>query len=87
MNLYFFRSAKQPDVFSFTTDPTGANLPTKLAPWHPAGSGSATQSYAGRRLDGLGPFDLVIKAVEKDGFYLARSGLTTSSSLEWESIH
>jgi hypothetical protein len=84
MAIFLFRSAKEPDVFGFTADPAGANLPAELGPWHKAGTGTAAQSYAGSSLDGLDP---VIKAVGRDGFYLARSGLTISSAAEPGSIH
>ena len=87
MAISLFRSAKDQDVFGFTADPSGANLPAELGPWHKAGPGTAAQSYAGSSLDGLASSDPVIKAVERDGFYLARSGPTISSAAEPGSIH
>ena len=69
MKISLFRSSKEPDVFGFTADPTGGNLPDELGPWHVAGSGTAAQAYAGSRLDRLASFDPVVKAVERDGFY------------------
>ena len=87
MTIFLFRSAKEPDVFGFTADPAGANLPAELGPWHKSGTGTAAQSYAGSSLDGLASSDPVIKAVERDGFYLARSGLTISSAAEPGTIH
>ena len=87
MATFLFRSAREPDVFGFTADPSGANLPEELGPWRRAGAGTAAQSYAGSSLDGLASSDPVIKAVERDGFYLARSGLTISAAAEPGSIH
>ena len=87
MAIFLFRSAKEPDVFGFTANPTGNNLPEDLAPGHKAGSGTAAQSYAGSSLDGLASSDPVIKAVEQDGYYLARSGLTFPPAPEQGTIH
>jgi hypothetical protein len=80
MKLALFRSAKDPDVFGFTADPAGSNLPAALGPWQKAGGGTAAQAYASTSLDGLALSDPVIKAVERDGFFLARSGLTISAA-------
>ena len=79
MKLTLFRSAKEPDVFGFTADPTGSNLPDEFAPWRKAGEGTAAQTYAEDSLGGIASSDPVIRAVERDGFYLARSGLTVSA--------
>jgi hypothetical protein len=87
MNIYLFRSTKEPDVFGFTSDSAAGNLPDELGPWRAAGGGTAAQAYAGSSLDGLASSDPVIKAVERDGFYLARSGLTISPTSEPGSIH
>jgi hypothetical protein len=87
MAISLFRSTKEPGVFGFTADPTGANLPAEFAPWQRSGSGTAAQAYAGSSLDGLAASDPVVKAVERDGFYLARSGVTISSPPDLGSIH
>ena len=63
-------------MFGFTADPTGANLPAEFAPWQKSGEATAAQAYADSSLDGLAASDPVVKAVERDGFYLARSGST-----------
>jgi len=46
MTISLFRSTKEPDVFGFTVDPTGSNLPAQLGPWQSAGDGTAAMSYA-----------------------------------------
>ena len=33
MKLHIFKSGKEPDVFGFTADATGGNLPSELGPW------------------------------------------------------
>jgi len=78
MKLTLFRSAKEPDIFGFTADMTGSNLPAEFGPWLKAGESTSAQTYAGTSLDGLASSDPVIKAVERDGFYLARSGVTVA---------
>lgn len=77
MELTIFQSVKEPDVFGFTADPTGGNLPPEIAPWRRAGTGTAAQTYAGSGLS-----DPVVKAVERDGFYLARSGVAIPAKPE-----
>lgn len=86
MKLSLFRSTKEPDIFGFTTDPTGSNLPDEFGPWQKAGEGTPSQAYAGSSFDGLASSDPVIKAVERDGFYLARSGLSISAASKPGSI-
>ena len=80
MKLTLFRSTKDPDVFGFTADPTGSNLPDEFGPWPKAGEGTAAQAYAGDSLGGIASSDPVVRAVERDGFYLARSGPTVTHS-------
>jgi hypothetical protein len=76
MAISIFRSTKKPDVFGFTADPTGANLPDEFAPWQKSGDAIAAQAYANSSFDGLAASDPVVKAIERDGFYLALSGST-----------
>ena len=70
MAITLFRSAKRPDIFAFTADETGSNLPAGLAPWTLAHQGSA---LATGPVTAIGVSDPVVAAVERDGFYIARS--------------
>jgi hypothetical protein len=79
MKLRIFRSARGEHVFGFTVDPTGCNLSEGYGPWLNAGGSTPAQSYAEGGLDGVAPFDPLIKAIERDGFYLARSGSACTS--------
>jgi hypothetical protein len=73
MKLTLFRSIKEPDLFGFMADSTGSNLPDEFGPWCRAGEGTPAQAYAGDSLSGgVASSDPVTKAVERDGFYLAR---------------
>jgi hypothetical protein len=38
MTLHIFQSPKTPEVFGFTVDDTGANLPIEGGPWEKAGN-------------------------------------------------
>jgi hypothetical protein len=68
-----FRSTEEPDLFAFTDDSTGSNLPEELGPWQQSTENISTQVYAVSILDGLASFDPITKAVERYGFYLIRS--------------
>jgi hypothetical protein len=71
--ISLFRSATEPDVFGFTNDPAGANLPSELGPWNKAGSAATAQIRAACSVEGLASSDPVIEGVEREGFYLAAS--------------
>jgi hypothetical protein len=74
MQPTLFRSTKESDVFGFTTDPTGSNLPEEFGPWRQAGEGTAAQTDAGDSLNEIASSDPVLKAVERDGFYIGAEG-------------
>jgi hypothetical protein len=40
MKVHIFQSGRRPDVFGFTSDATGGNLPVEFAPWTCAGVGA-----------------------------------------------
>src|SRR3954447_11236727 len=82
MTITLFRSTKEPDVFGFTVDPTGSNLPAQLGPWQSAGAGTVATSYAETNLDGLALSDPVMRAIKQNGFYLTRSGVTNTVTLD-----
>jgi hypothetical protein len=73
--MHIFISSQHPDVFGFTLDKTGANLPTELAPWKP--SQGALEVASNMRLCSIITANPVIAAVKKDGFYLARSEMVS----------
>jgi hypothetical protein len=75
METYLFFSDTDEDVFAFTSDPEGENLPAEFAPWLKNGDGAALY---------IGPEDSVtsnpvLRAVRRDGFYLARSARPADS--------
>jgi hypothetical protein len=75
MQLTLFR-----DIFGLTAEPTGSNLPAEFSPWQKARQGAAAEAYAGSSLEGLALFDPAIRAVDRYGFYLGRSGMTVMGS-------
>jgi hypothetical protein len=72
MNLHLFRSGKEPDMFGFTPDATGADLPAELAPWTRSGEGVAQQAWPieGARYIQFAP---IFDAVGHDGYYVGLS--------------
>jgi hypothetical protein len=70
MQLYLFWSKGDPEIFGFTLDRTGENLPTDFEPWSANGAGDAL--YAD--LEGRAQPNAIVRIVERDGFYLGRCG-------------
>lgn len=67
MQLYLFSSEHDPDIFAFSADKTGANLPQGLGPWSSNGNGAVPIGA----LPGGG--DIVTETVAKHGYFLGRS--------------
>jgi hypothetical protein len=79
MQMYIFRSDKDPAIAGFTTQRHGGNLPAEFAPWRPPG-GAAIQT-GDEFADVTGGADVVLAGIARDGFYLAMSeGRVTSRS-------
>jgi hypothetical protein len=68
MPIYFFASRSEPRVKAFTSDVTGANLPSDYAPWDGAPSSAPLPTEG----DGSG----VAAAVQRDGFFLVPGSRT-----------
>jgi hypothetical protein len=68
MRLYLFWSTRDIEVFGFTFERTGNNLPIEFAPWSKNGDGGALYANQGGRSSSNG----IVEAVQRDGFYLAR---------------
>jgi hypothetical protein len=73
MRIYLFKSEVDAEVFGFTIDETGANLPDRFAPWRSFGDLITSSS---KPLLGIGL--TATATIKRDGFYLARSGLVVS---------
>lgn len=67
MSVFVFQSAKDTDVFGFTGQETGGNLPLELSPW--VARGEALPS---------GADDEVARSVRIEGYFLARAGIKIS---------
>jgi hypothetical protein len=87
MKIYLFQSTRELDVFGFTSDETGGRLPAELGPWTWTRSGergtleteSDTETPAGH-----GSSDPMMAAIERDGFYVARSEtLSRLTGIPW----
>lgn len=73
MKIHLFRSLKEPDVFGFTGDAAGVNLPAELGPWTAAGAGGPLGTGPGDRIISYGHSGPIFVAIQRDGFYVARS--------------
>jgi hypothetical protein len=68
--INLFQSDADPEVFGFTQDSTGQNLPDKFAPWRKSSQGGSLYLGTGECSAQLGENDPVIRAVERQGFYV-----------------
>jgi hypothetical protein len=68
MQTYLFNSQKEPSVFGFTNDRTGANLPTEHAPWYSLGG---RHVHVGTHIQGVGSADELLKTIAAKGYYIA----------------
>lgn len=68
--INLFQSEVDPEVFGFTQDASGQNLPTRFAPWRKTNQGGSLYLGAGESSAQLGASDPVIRAVESQGYYL-----------------
>jgi hypothetical protein len=72
--IHLYQSTRKLDVFSFTSDETGANLPAELALRTRTGESCAVETGPDIAvLAGGGSADPVVSAIERGGFYVARS--------------
>jgi hypothetical protein len=64
--VYFFQSKRDNEIFGFTLQEDGKNLPDHFAPYEAVGSAD-------------GVVTSVVEAINRDGFYLERVVLTDPS--------
>jgi hypothetical protein len=70
MQVFIYRSEKYRDVFGFTPDKGGENLPADFGPWKAEGHAAM---HAGAPVAGVsGGTDVVLEGIKTEGFYLAR---------------
>ena len=74
---FFAPAERQPDVFGFTADETGSNLPTEFAPWE-------YSDDAGALTTGVGASEPLKTAIDRDGYYIASSEtLSRNTGIPW----
>jgi hypothetical protein len=66
MTLHIFQSTKTPELFGFTIDPTGANLPAEDGRWESAGNAIPL----GTTMASTSP--KISQLIERNGFALVR---------------
>jgi hypothetical protein len=87
MQVALFRSEKDPDVFAFTTDRTGANLPSDFAPWSQTPIQRATRAGLQKSGNGTRLGSAVAQALQRDGICLACTRSTfTRLGHDWNVI-
>jgi hypothetical protein len=69
--IYLFWSQADVEVFGFTADVDGQNLPAEFAPWERNGDGACLYAGPGESLPVSDPVRL---AIQSEGFYLCRNG-------------
>jgi hypothetical protein len=70
MMINLFQSEVDLEVFGFTRNATGENLPVQFAPWRKVSKGGSLYLGTGEFSAQLGSADPVIRAVQSEGFYL-----------------
>jgi hypothetical protein len=76
MQVFVYQSETYRDVFGFTPDSAGANLPADFGPWKPVGN---TAMRTGEVLVGVaGGSDVVMDGIAQEGFYLGRTPISIS---------
>ena len=76
MSIFLFQSAADTEVFGFTFDASGKTLPAEFSPWCRATDGGGLPVGAGGWIADIAATRPVIRAAKRDGFYIARSGVT-----------
>jgi hypothetical protein len=71
--INLFQSDLDPEVFGFTQDSTGQNLPETFAPWRKSSRGGSLYLGVGESSDQLASADPVIRAVQSRGFFLVET--------------
>jgi hypothetical protein len=83
MKIHIFRSHREPDVYGFTLERSGINLPIELAPWTRPDEAGAIDARSDT-LIGIGSCSPVMAAIDRDGFYVARSEIIARhTGLPW----
>jgi hypothetical protein len=84
MKLHIFQSGRELDVFGFTADETGSNLPAALAPWIKSREDTSLDTGLGNTMMRDGQSGPIFAAMQKDGFYVARSEtLSRDTGIPW----
>jgi hypothetical protein len=65
MRVFMFQSGANQNVFGFTRDENGGNLPAEFEPWRRTGSQALPV--------GTHPRDPLVQALDARGYYITRS--------------
>ena len=67
MKVYIFKSAKDAEVYGFTSDDTGGNLP-EAQPWAIEGGGAAMPG------GDVADNEMLIQTLRTEGYYIVHTG-------------
>jgi hypothetical protein len=81
MDIFLFWSEADIEVFALTLDREGENLPAEYGPWSKNGHGEALEVGAGESIAVPRVSNAIVRAVQRDGFYLAEIGRSRRVSL------
>jgi hypothetical protein len=82
MQIYLFWSQMDAEVFGLALDHDGKSLPSDLGPWLKNGVGEAVYVCSDETAADAAASNSVIRVVQRDGFYLAKTGPTGRMSLK-----
>jgi hypothetical protein len=87
MDIFLFWSEADPEVFALTLDRDGESLPVEYGPWSKNGHGEALNVGLGESTTASRVSNAIVRAVQRDGFYLAEIGRSRRVSLGDQTYH
>jgi hypothetical protein len=88
MDIFLFWSEADTEVFALTLDREGESLPAEYGPWSKNGNGEALNVGAGESITASRvSSNAIVRAVQRDGFYLAEIRRSRRVSLSDQTYH
>lgn len=87
MDIFIFWSEANSKLFALTLDREGKGLPAEFGPWSKNGHGEALYAGADEGIAVPRASNAIIRALQRDGFYLAEIGRSRRVSLADQTYH
>ncbi len=87
MDIFLFWSEADAELFALTLDREGKNLPAEFGPWSKNGHGEALYVGADEGIAVPRVSNAILRALQRDGFYLAEIGRSRRASLADQTYH